>query len=191
MDEDARLMLLVSRGDIDAFRSLVERYQAPIYNFFLRSTGSAEDAEDLSQQLFIKLYQAADRYSPRSAFRTYIYRIASNLARSFARKLVHRRTVSLDTMPEGASSPAAAPGGIDPVSHIEEVELGEAYRRALLALPSYWRTALELRVGRGLSYGEISEVMGKSVSSVESMLFRARERLAHELRAFMDDNGEL
>jgi RNA polymerase sigma-70 factor (ECF subfamily) len=190
MDDDARLMLLVSKGDVDAFRSIVERYQAPIYNFFLRSTGSVEDAEDLSQQLFIKLYQAADTYRPQSSFRTFIYSIAANIARSFARRRRHRRTVSLDMIPDTASLPAAAtPRGDDPVSRVEETELQDAYRQAFLALPASWRTALELRVGRGLSYREIAETMEKSVSSVESMLFRARERLSHELRAFRDDGG--
>ena len=185
-DDDAGLMKLASQGDMRAFGSLVERNQKAVYNFFLRMTGSVEDAEDLTQRLFINLYRSAGRYRPKASFRTYLYRIASNLAISFARESKHKVTQSLERIIEDGYQPAVAPGAAGPESHVEEIELRRAYAAVLLGFPPDWRTAIELRVGKGLSYREIAVVMGKSVSSVESLIFRARERLAQELREFRE-----
>jgi RNA polymerase sigma-70 factor (ECF subfamily) len=182
MDDDAALMKLVAGGDSHAFRMLVERYQKPIYNFFLRSAGSVEDAEDLAQQLFLNLYSSASRYEPNASFKTYIYRIASNMAVSFARKAKIRDSVSLDGLAEAGMEPSSKRHAEDPAREFERRELQRSYSQALLALPAEWRTAIELRVGRELSYREIAEAMGKSVPAVESILFRARERLASEMK---------
>jgi RNA polymerase sigma-70 factor (ECF subfamily) len=181
MDDNAALMQRVSGGDTHAFRILVERYQKPMYNFFLRSTGSVEDAEDLAQQLFLNLYASASRYKPRASFKTYIYRIASNMAVSFARKARVRDSVSLETLAEGGIEPPVKRPDADPAREFERRELQRNYSEALLRLPVEWRTAIELRVGRELSYREIAETIGKSVPAVESILFRARERLALEM----------
>ena len=181
MDDDAVLMQRVSKGDQHAFRRLVERYQKPMYNFFLRSTGSVEDAEDLAQQLFLNLYASASRYKPKASFKTYIYRIATNMAVSFARKARVRDSVSLEILAEGGVELPAKRPDSDPAREFERRELQRNYSEALLGLPAEWRTAIELRVGRELSYREIAEAMGKSVQAVESILFRARERLALEM----------
>ncbi len=190
MDEDAGLMRFVAEGDSKAFRTLVGRYQREIYNFFLRSTGNSEDSEDLTQQLFLNLYESARRYSPKASFKTYIYRIASNMAVSFARKRKTRSGgVSLDRMIEDGYEPRSVSADGNPVSTFERRELQRAYAAALLELPPDWRTALELKVGKEFSYLEIAEIMGKSVSAVESILFRARERLADELKAFRKERA--
>jgi RNA polymerase sigma-70 factor (ECF subfamily) len=181
MDDDAALMQRVAKGETDAFRLIVERYEKPIYNFFVRSTGNREDAEDLAQQLFLNLYDSASRYEPRSSFKTFIYRIASNLAVSFSRKQKLRRSLSLEQLSETGFEPVSGRPGADPAREFERKELEGRYREALLRLPAEWRTAIELRVGRELSYGEIADAMGKSLSAVESILFRARERLAREM----------
>jgi RNA polymerase sigma-70 factor (ECF subfamily) len=174
-------MQRVARGETDAFRVIVERYEKRIYNFFIRTTGNTEDAEDLTQQLFLNLYSAASRYERTASFKTFIYGIASNLAVSFSRKQKLRRSLSLEQLAETGFEPVAGRPGADPAREYERKELGRRYREALLRLPAEWRTALELRVGRELSYREIAESMGKSVSAVESILFRARERLAEEM----------
>ena len=181
MDEDAALMQRAARGDTDAFRLIVERYEKRMYNFFFRSTGSREDAEDLTQQLFLNLYRSASGYKPESSFKTYIYRIASNIAVSFSRKQKLRRFLSLEQLSETGFDPVSGRPGADPARAYERKELDRNYREALLRLPADWRVALELRVGRELSYAEIAEAMGKSLSAVESILFRARERLAEEM----------
>ena len=187
MDEDAALMQRVSRGEREAFRSIVERYEKQIYNFFLRTTGSVEDAEDLAQQLFLNLYRSSSRYRPTSSFRTFIYRIASNMAVSFSRKKKLRRNLSLEQLAEAGFEPSGSASGTDPAREYESRELERRYADALLSLPPEWRTALELRAGRELSYREIAEVMGKSVQAVESILFRARERLSSLLRRGEDN----
>ena len=181
MDDDAALMQRVSGGNTQAFRILVERYQKQIYNFFLRSTGSVEDAEDLAQQLFLNLYASASRYKPTASFKTFIYRIASNMAVSFARTARIRNSVPLAILAEGGIEPPAKRPDEDPARELERRELMRSYSEALLRLPAEWRAAIELRVGRELSYSEIAAAMGKSVSAVESILFRARERLAEEM----------
>jgi len=182
MDDDAALMQRVAGGETELFSVIVGRYEKRIYNFFVRTTGNREDAEDLTQQLFLNLYSAASRYKPESSFKTFIYRIASNLTVSFSRKQKLRRSLSLEQLSETGFEPVAGRHGADPAREYEQRELGRRYRDALLRLPAEWRTALELRVGRELSYGEIAEAMGKSVSAVESILFRARERLAEEMK---------
>ncbi|MBN1886193.1 MAG: sigma-70 family RNA polymerase sigma factor [Candidatus Krumholzibacteriota bacterium] len=183
MTDDAALMRLVAGGDADALRRLFDRHGNAVFNFFLRSTGSREDAEDLTQQTFVNLYRAAGRYRPTAAFRTWLFRIARNLAVSYSR----RRPAgdSLDLLAEGGFEPPAA--GVDPAADASHAELRGAYARALLQLPEEQRTAVELRIGRGLSYREIAEAMGKSLPAVEALVYRARERLAAALARFRED----
>ena len=188
MNDDAALMALAAKGDSRAFRTLVEKYQGQMYNFFLRSTGNPEDSEDLSQQLFINLYRSASRYRPEASFKTFIYRIASNLAISFARKRARRESVySLDELAEGGREPQGSPEGEGPAAYSEQREFERAYLEALMRLPADWRVAMELRVGKGLTYREIAEVMDKSVPAIESIIFRARERLAIDLKDFREN----
>jgi RNA polymerase sigma-70 factor (ECF subfamily) len=182
MDEDAALMQRVSRGETEAFRDIVKRYEKQIYNFFLRTTGSVEDAEDLAQQLFLNLYRSSSRYKPTSSFRTFIYRIAKNMGVSFSRKRKLRRHLSLEQLSEAGFEPPGAGGGTNPAKEYERKELKRRYAEALLTLPAEWRMVLELRVGRELAYRDIAEIMGKSVQAIESILFRARERLSVQLR---------
>lgn len=187
--DDADVMRLVSGGDADAFRHLVEKYQGEIFNYFLRSTGSREDAQDLAQQLFVNVYRSASRYRPTASFRTFLYRIATNMAISFSRKRRVRAELSFEQIVEGGFQPPSRADGADPAAYAERRELQRTYVRALARLPVDWRTAIELRVGRGFSYREIAEIMGRSVAAVESIIFRARERLAHELEPFRTGKG--
>jgi len=184
IDDDAGVMRLVAEGDTHAFRLLVEKYQGEIYNFFLRSTGNREDAEDLAQQLFVNVYRSAHRYRPTASFRTFLYRIATNLAISLSRKRTARPESSLEQAVEVGFQPPSGAADADPAACAERRELQHAYMRALAGLPADWRAAIELRVGRGFSYREIAGIMGRSVAAVESIIFRARERLARELKAF-------
>lgn len=186
MDDDAELMRLTADGEELAFRRLVEKYQKEIYNFFLRSVGgNREDAEDLTQQLFINLYNSAKRYSQTSSFRTYIYRIARNLLISHYRKGSSREFLSIEEMEEVGASIEDGGNSVSPIENLKSKELSEAFMRALSELPDEWRVILELRIGRGLSYKEIADITGKSLSSIETIIFRARSRLADELKDFL------
>jgi len=181
MDADADLMLRVARGESDAFRTLVERFEKPSYNFFLRLTGSSEDAEDLTQELFVALFRTARKYRSEAPFKSYFYRIASNMAASHMRKRKIRAASSIDAMMEGGFDVASQRHEDDPEASYHSREIRRRYEAALADLPREWRIAIELRVARELSYEEIAGAMGKSVAAVESILYRARERLAEEM----------
>lgn len=190
MDADADLMRRVAGGDTDAFRVLVERNEKAAYNFFLRLTWIPEDAEDLTQELFVALFRAAGRYRPEAPFRAYFYRIATNLAMSHLRKRKLRAAVSIDAMIESGFDVASGRSEDDPAASVDSREIRRAYEAALARLPHEWRIALELRIARELSYEEIAGAMGKSVSAVESILFRARERMAEEMDRQEKDGNE-
>jgi RNA polymerase sigma-70 factor (ECF subfamily) len=173
-------------GDRDSFRLIVERYRKPLYNFFLRSTGSREDSEDLLQNLFMALFRTAGRYRKTASFRTYIYRIASNMLVSYYRK--SREIVSLDRDGDehkGIELPDSSPES-DPLGTAELSQLEERFREALAGLPAGTAAALELRVRQGFSYKEIAQIMGKSLSAVESMIYRGRKVIAEKMAGYRE-----
>ena len=183
--DDAELMFKTASGDTKAFRELVERYQKPMFNFFLRSTGNPEDAEDLTQTLFLNLFKSSGKYRKRSSFKTYIYRIASNLAISFARKKKGKIIFSIDSEDSFENDSSNLSRQTDTSLNLEAGELENRLKTALSKLPPDLSVVIELRAMQGFSYREVAEVMGKSISSVESMIFRARKILAVELREFI------
>jgi RNA polymerase sigma-70 factor, ECF subfamily len=181
MDDDAELMRRIARGDSTAFRGLVERHEKAGYRFFLRLTGSPEDAEDLTQELFVAIFRSAGRYTADAPFKAFFYRIASNLSASYLRKRKLRAAPSVDEMVERGFDAASTRHGDDPALSLDGRELRRRYEAALAGLPRDWRVALELRVTGELSYEEIAAATGKSVPAVESILVRARERIAGKL----------
>jgi RNA polymerase sigma-70 factor (ECF subfamily) len=183
LDDDS-LIRRAKGGDSEAFRQLVERYEHEIYNYFIRSTGSVEDSEDLTQQCFVNLYNSLGRYRRRASVRTFLYRIATNLAISFSRR--RKSPVSLDILVEGGYDPLSRSPSGRPEDIAYARELRGAYLDALARLPAEWSLILDLRIGKELSYKEIADSVGRSVSSVESILYRARERLAAELAPLLD-----
>jgi len=183
--EDDILMKRVREGDSDAFRQLVEKYKDEIYNYFIRSTGSVEDSEDLTQQCFVNLYKSLDRYRRSASLRTFLYRIATNLAISFSRK--RKSPLSLDLLVEGGYDPASRSSTDRPEDIAYAREIQKIYLDALAGLPVEWALILDLRIGKELSYKEIADSVGRSVSSVESILFRAREKLTGEMAPYLED----
>lgn len=183
--EDEILMQRVKEGDSEAFRQLVERYKGEIYNYFIRSTGSVEDSEDLTQQCFVNLFNSLDRYKRKASIRTFLYRIATNLAISFSRK--RKSPLSLDILIEDGYDPASHASSDRPEDLAYARELQKAYLDALAGLPVEWALILDLRIGKELSYKEIAESVGRSASSVESILFRAREKLSEEMSPYLEE----
>ncbi len=181
--EDEILMQKAAGGDMDAFRLLIEKHKNGIYNYFIRSTGSIEDSEDLTQQCFVNLYRSLPRYTRKAAFTTFLYRIASNLAVSFSRK--RKPPVSLEAILESGYDRPDTDGEADPSEVAEAMDLKRAYLEALECLPAEWRDIVELRVGKELSYKEIAQIKGKSRGAVESILFRARSRLADTMSPYL------
>ena len=183
--DDRQLMLRVKAGDQEAFRHIVEKYQMSIMNLCHRFIGNQEDAEEIAQDVFIRLLRYAETYEPRAKLSTFLYRIAMNLSLNRVRDNKWKRYVSFDSgrgdMP-GLSVDSAPPDAL-----LEQQEKSEAIRRVIDALPANQRSAVVLKRFEGLSYVEIAEVMGTSVSAVESLLFRAKQTLRKKLKEFVDD----
>lgn len=169
---DDQLMSLVAQGDESACRLLVERWEGPVFAFLFRMLGSREEAQDLGQETFLRVYREAKRYRPSGQFRSWLFRIAGNQARS---RLRRRRLVAwLRLDPETLDVPA----GEETVEEaLERQDTKAAVRRAIARLPDRQRQAVILRQYEEMSYREIAGAMGITVPAVESLLHRAMTTL--------------
>jgi len=184
---DDDLMRRVATGDDDAFKALVYRYQRQILNLTFRYLGNRSEAEDLTQEVFFSVWKSARNYKPKAKFTTWLYRIAINLCINRQRSLRIRKwfTVSgsdpqaqeSDEMPttNREVSPAT------PEKDLIQSELIQQVKKAISSLPSSQRLATILRIYDELSYKEISEILGCSVSAVDSLLIRAKKNLRKKL----------
>ena len=175
-------MARVASGDQSAFRDLVTRHQNMVFGLAYRYLGDAADAEEIAQEAFCRLYAAAGRYRPEAAFRTYLLRIVTNLcsnrrARAYRRREEIRDPSDLDTKSSMAT----------PRSELLGAERDQAVRDAVAALPDDQRITLILFRFEGLSYEEVSDLTGKSVSSVTSTLWRARANLRRALHEWVQE----
>ena len=185
---DGDVVLRILAGEEDLFEVLVRRYQARVLSHVARMVGNRDDALDLSQEIFVKVFGALDRYNPEYKFSTWVFRIAGNAAIDHLRKR-RPRTVPLEvTNPEGGgrlSSPEYRSADPDPYAILRNSERGEAIANAVEGLPAEFRELIALRHFTGLSYEEIAEVKGMPLGTVKNKLFRARavlkDRLAGEL----------
>lgn len=168
-------MAQVVNGDRDAFASLVRRHLDAIHAFNCRLAGNAEDAADLAQETFLRLWHRAETWQPgRVRFATWLHRIARNLCIDALRRRRETEALNVETLADGAG-PDAAP---------ERERLQAALSRALAALPERQRTALALCHRQGMSNREAAEVLGVGVDALESLLARARRTLRGLLRDY-------
>ncbi len=186
MCSDEDLLVAAGRGDRSAFGTLVERHHRGVMQFIYRFLGNVDrcTAEDLTQDVFLKAWKAAPAYTPRAKTTTYLLRLATNTALNYRRWWRLRRTASLP----GDEGPAALPD--DPESAADRMAADEqaaSVREALGRLARPQRAVIVLRHFHGLSYAEIAEVLETTVSSVESLLFRARRRLRKLLENESED----
>ncbi len=183
-DDDA-LMAATAAGEEAAFRALVERWERRVSAFLFRSLGSPEDAADLAQETFLRLYRAAPGYAARGRFAPFLFRIAGNLARNEIRRRAVRRFLSFgggsEESAEAAVDRIEGPPGDRPDEALHRAEEVERVRRALLALPERQRVAVALKRFEGMSQDEVAEAMGISVKAVESLLVRATATLRKRL----------
>ena len=178
MSDDAPLIAATLAGDSAAFGSLVGLYQDRLYNSLLRVVGSAEDAGDIVQDAFVQAFVKLDTFRGSSAFYTWLYRIAFNLAMSHARR--ERKTVSLDGLKALVGS-EPVDGRPAPEANLQQREDVELVHSALRQLSTEYRTILVLREIDGCRYEEIAEILDLPVGTVRSRLFRARMALRDEL----------
>jgi len=173
-DPDVHLMLKLKDGDEAALEHLVNRWQTPLLNFFYRSLSSHEQAEDLSQMVFVRLYRAAPGYEPRARFSTYLFQIARRLLINEFRRSQRKPLEAVDPADLQAIS------SDEPSRRYAEIE--EAFELVLQRLPENQRTAILLLKQQELSYQEIAEIMQANESAVKTWIFRARQFLKQELK---------
>jgi len=184
LDSDTELMEKVAKEDTAAFGEIMRRYQSPLFNFIYRTLSDYGEAEDLTQETFLRIYNSAKRYKPSAKFTTYLFKIARNLCLNKLRKSHRFNIFSLEEKDAGIQ----APDGNSPEAIYEKKETAALIGRALATLPENQRMAVILQRFHNLSYKEISKVMGCSVSAVESLLFRAKQNLKTKLSASFLDN---
>lgn len=188
---DQALIEGFQNGDLKCFDAIVRRYQGPVVNFFFRLCFDSQKAEDLAQDVFLRLYKHLRTFEPRSRFSSFLFRIARNLWIDHLRRTHtgNRATVSMDApwnTGEAEASflkdtiPASAGGASDPLLRSE---MQEALHAALLQLPTEHRMVVILSEIHGMKYDEISEVMEIPVGTVKSRMHHAMERLKELLRS--------
>jgi len=183
--EDVRLMELVSHGDTSAFETLVERHQSLVGGTVAHMLGSNSDVEDISQQVFIRVWKSARRYVPRAKFTTWLLKITRNLVFNELRRSKRHAHIPLQTDPGAEEFPLKDEKNPAPDASLLQTELQQAIDDAIAQLPESQRMALILRRYEQLSYEEISEVLDLSVPAVKSVLFRARTELRSRLSRYL------
>lgn len=196
-DEKAHIRRLVGRakkGDRLAYKELVERYQKRVFGILFGMLHSREDAMELTQDVFIKVYQRIKEFEEKSSFYTWVYRIAFNLAIDFRRrewKKVHTEyDDSVGTEDAGGDDSLFQRERENPEQAMQSRELGETIRRALETLPDEQKQVLLLREVEGLSYQEMAESMGCSIGTIMSRLFYARKKMQAQLKTVYTGSGK-
>ncbi len=179
----------VLKGDAQAFEPLVHAYEKTVYNLALRSLGNPQDAEDLTQEAFLKAYRSLPSFRGDSKFSVWLYRIVSNLCLDQLRARKRRPTQSLSVEnEEGETDELEIPDEhFSPEKLLDRKLTRESVQRGLASLPDESRQILLLRELQGLSYEEIGQTLGLEPGTVKSRIFRARKRLC----AFLLQDGNL
>jgi RNA polymerase sigma-70 factor (ECF subfamily) len=194
-DPDIRLMLRVRDDEPGAFEELVETYQHRLVAVMHHLVGNAEEAEDLAQEVFLRVYRARKKYRPRAKFSTWLFTIANNLALNSLRSKQRKPVVPLNVQDSGPLGPrpeeqlvhdrGAAPG-----HNLMQQELAAVIQQALEGLNERQRVAVVLNKFEDMSYEEIAQVMNLTTKAVKSLLSRARENLRQALAGYIYVDSE-
>jgi len=189
-DSDESLMLRYRDGDVRAFELLVTRHRKPLFNFILRFVRDTAQAEDVTQETFLRLVKGADAYERQAKFTTWLYTIARNLCVDASRRGKHRKVASLDAPlgdDDGASLLDLLPDGAAGVDRqAQSRELGLRLRQAIEALPDEQREIFLLREVADLQFNEIANVVGCPENTVKSRMRYALEKLREALEEYRD-----
>ncbi len=180
------LMLRVKEGDIIAFEELVEIHQGSVIGTVAKMLGSANEAEDIAQQVFVRIWKSAHRYEPQAKFTTWMFTITRNLVFNEVRRRQRKPTVSVEEREEESHQVVEDHATIRPDEEVLHSELEKAVDDAIQALPEKQRMAVILRRYEEMPYEDIGKVLKLSVPAVKSLLFRARTQLKLNLQKYLD-----
>jgi len=191
--QDKALMMQIARGDEGALRELIEKHQGAVYGTIAKMLGDPVEAQDLAQQVFVRVYRAAGTYRAMAQFKTWMFTIVRNLVFNEHRRRSRATLVSLHP-PENESGNFGGTSGLDlpdlanktPGENMMRQEMLRKIDEAILALPEQQRLAIVLRRYDEFSYEQIAEILKTSVPSTKSLLFRARETLRVALQAYLE-----
>lgn len=187
VDSDLELMLRVRSGDSESFELLLRRHRTPLINYFLRLVRDRGLAEDLAQEVFLRVYQARHRYQPEAQFTTWLYRIATNLALNSIRDRKPQQTRCLTADNQEGESPVDRIADQRPSAECSLIadDRQRIIREAIEALPEKQRTAVILHKYQDVDYRQIGKILNVSDSAVKSLLFRAYETLRCRLEPLL------
>lgn len=186
---DTDWMRRIQAGDTEAFRALIQEYQGRVAATSARLAGAGVDPEEIAHEVFVRVWKSAHRYEPSARLSTWLFAIARNLVLNEIRYKTRHPAVSRDALLEDGHPEAEGPvtsAARQPDAALLEAELHAAIDRALQALPENQRAAILLRRYEDVSYEEIASILEVSVSSVKSLLFRARTTLRETLSEYLD-----
>jgi RNA polymerase sigma-70 factor (ECF subfamily) len=195
-DPDVRLMLEVRDGNAAAFEELMLRYQDRLVTVLEHLVGKRGQAEDLAQEVFLRVYRARGRYQPASKFSTWLFTIANNVACNALRSRSRQREVQVAAAPRACDDPptidelAQAASSLMPTRLLDKAELREVVKAALDTLNERQRMAVLLNKFEEMSYADIALAMDMTPQAIKSLLSRAREKLREALEPYLD-RGEL
>lgn len=178
---DSALIDRLQAGDESALEAIMDLYKHPVLNFVYRMLGNVADAEDVAQDVFVRVYRHAADYRPAQKFSTWLFALARNAAIDQLRWRQRHPTESLENL-------VVASSATSPVAEAQTTELGQEIAAAIGALPEDQRTAIILSEYHGLPDAEIAAVMHCSRKSVESRLYRAKHALRERLHALLDES---
>jgi RNA polymerase sigma-70 factor (ECF subfamily) len=193
-DPDIRLMLRVRDDDPAAFAELVELYQHRLVTVMHHLVSNKEEAEDLAQEVFLRVYRTRKKYRPRAKFSTWLFTIANNLALNTLRSRQRKPSVPLDVRDSGPLGPRPAEQLVrdrqsQPGERLQQQELAAIIQTALADLNERQRAAVVLNKFEDMNYAEIAEVMNLTTKAVKSLLSRARDNLRAALKQYIYMDG--
>ena len=187
--EDSAIMLELRAGNMSGFDFLIQKYRKPIINFMYRMVHNQAVAEELAQEVFLRVYRSRETYRAEARFSTWLYRIATNLGVNYARDTRHERTASTIYLDEADSETGTTPDVADGTPGAEAALLQRerlnAIRQHVLALPERQRMAVLMHKYEGMDYKQIGDVLKLSESATKSLLFRAYQTLREKLKGFV------
>jgi RNA polymerase sigma-70 factor (ECF subfamily) len=193
-DPDIRLMLRIREDDPAAFAELVELYQHRLIMVMHHLVGNSEEAEDLAQEAFLRVYRNRKKYHPRAKFSTWLFTIANNLALNVLRSRQRKPAVPLNLRDSGPLGPRPAEQLVRdraerPTDRLQQQELAAIVQQALAGLNERQRVAVVLNKFEDMNYAEIAQILGLTVKAVKSLLSRARDNLRVVLQDYIYMDG--